>query len=69
LRIAATQGRVPANADFSAGANVLVNFALGHWHSYAKSGFTRDPVHRWPQQWAMLRAACMTIAPLEIAAA
>ena len=60
LRIAATQGRLPANADFSACANLLVSFVLGRWHGYAKSGFTREPAAQWAQQWPLLAAACLS---------
>ena len=58
LRVAATQGKVPANADFSAAASVLIAFVLGRWHAYAKSGFTRQPAAHWPQQWPLLASAC-----------
>jgi TetR/AcrR family transcriptional regulator len=58
LRIAATQGKLPANADFAAAAGILVAFVLGRWHAYAKSGFAREPAAQWAQQWPLLAAAC-----------
>jgi TetR/AcrR family transcriptional regulator len=58
LRIAATQGKLPANADFAAAASILVAFVLGRWHAYAKSGFAREPAAQWAQQWPLLAAAC-----------
>jgi len=60
LRVAATQGKVPANADFSAAAGILIAFVVGRWHAYAKSGFTREPAAQWAQQWPLLVMACVT---------
>jgi TetR/AcrR family transcriptional regulator len=60
LRIAATQGRLPASADFGACANLLVSYVVGRWHAYAKSGFAREPAGQWPQQWPLLAAACLS---------
>ena len=58
LRIAATQGKLPANADFGACANLLISYVVGRWHAYAKSGFTREPATQWAQQWPLIAAAC-----------
>jgi TetR/AcrR family transcriptional regulator len=60
LRIAATQGKLPAGADFGACANLLVSFVVGRWHAYAKSGFAREPAAQWAQQWPLLAAACLS---------
>jgi TetR/AcrR family transcriptional regulator len=60
LRIAATQGKLPASADFGACANLLVAYVVGRWHAYAKSGFTREPAAQWAQQWPLLAAACLS---------
>jgi TetR/AcrR family transcriptional regulator len=60
LRVAATQGQVDANADFSGLANLLLCFVIGRWQQYAKSGFTRAPQANWSQQWPMLYAACLS---------
>ena len=60
LRIAATQGKLPANADFGACANLLVSYVVGRWHAYAKSGFMREPAAQWAQQWPLLAAACLS---------
>lgn len=54
LRIAASQGNFPANADSGAHANLLVCYVIGRWQQFGKSGFTRDPMAQWPQQWALL---------------
>ena len=54
LRIAATQGKVSADTDSGAYANVLVCYVIGRWQQFGKSGFTRDPMVQWPQQWALL---------------
>jgi TetR/AcrR family transcriptional regulator len=59
LRVASTQERVDANLDFGAMANVLVSFAIGRWQVYAKSGFVREPLAQWPQQWPMLAVAIL----------
>ena len=58
LRVAATQGKVPAKIDFAAAASVLIAFVLGRWSAYAKSGFTREPAAQWSQQWPLLAGAC-----------
>ena len=54
LRIAATQGELDSNVDASAHANLLVCYVVGRWQQFGKSGFTRDPMAQWPQQWAIL---------------
>jgi TetR/AcrR family transcriptional regulator len=59
LRFAATQQEIPESVDAAANANLLVSFVNGRWHQFAKSGFKRDPLEFWGQQWAALRAACM----------
>ena len=60
LRVAATQEQLPADADFSGLANLLLCYAIGRWQQYAKSGFTREPLANWPQQWPMLHIACLS---------
>ena len=54
LRIAVTQGELAADTDVGAYANVLLCFVIGRWQLFGKSGFTRDPMAQWPQQWAIL---------------
>jgi TetR/AcrR family transcriptional regulator len=54
LRIAATQGKIANEADAGAMANILVCYVIGRWQQFGKSGFTRDPMAQWPQQWALL---------------
>ncbi|MFM2397265.1 MAG: hypothetical protein RLZZ144_515 [Pseudomonadota bacterium] len=54
LRIAITQGKFPAEADIGAHANLLVCYVLGRWQQFGKSGYTRDPMAQWPQQWRIL---------------
>ncbi len=54
LRIATTQGKLASDADTGALANVLVCYVIGRWQQFGKSGFTRDPMAQWPQQWALL---------------
>jgi len=54
LRIAATQGGLPAEHDFAAHADALVCHTLGRWHRFVKSGFRDDPLANWPAQWQLL---------------
>ena len=54
LRIAVTQGELPAATDTTALANVLLCHAIGRWQLFGKSGYARDPLAQWPQQWALL---------------
>jgi TetR/AcrR family transcriptional regulator len=60
LRIAATQEPMQADADFAALANLLRCFVVGRWEQYARSGFTREPLAQWAQQWPMLYCACLS---------
>jgi TetR/AcrR family transcriptional regulator len=54
LRIATTQGKLPAEEDIGAHANLLLCYVVGRWNQFGKSGFTRDPMAQWPQQWELL---------------
>lgn len=54
LKIAATQGSLPAEHDFAAHADALMCYAIGRWHRFVKSGFKDDPLTPWPQQWPIL---------------
>lgn len=54
LRFAITQHEIPEAVDAAAHANILLSFVVGRWHQYAKSGFRRDPLEQWPQQWKQL---------------
>ncbi|MEJ1958559.1 MAG: nucleoid occlusion factor SlmA [Nitrosomonadales bacterium] len=54
LRIAVTQGELDANIDIGAHANLLLCYVIGRWQLFGKSGYTRDPMAQWPQQWAIL---------------
>ena len=54
LRIAVSQGELDNAADVGAQANVLLCYVIGRWQLFGKSGFTRDPMAQWPQQWAIL---------------
>lgn len=60
LRIAATQENLKPDADFGALANLLRCYVVGRWEQYARSGFTREPLAQWPQQWNMLVFACLS---------
>ena len=54
LRIAVSQGELDGKTDVGAHANVLLSYVIGRWLQFGKSGFTRDPMAQWPQQWAIL---------------
>jgi TetR/AcrR family transcriptional regulator len=54
LRIAMTQGELAADTDAGAHANLLLCYVIGRWQQFGKSGFARDPLAQWPQQWAIL---------------
>jgi TetR/AcrR family transcriptional regulator len=54
LRIAVTQGELPAETDVGARANALLCYVIGRWQMFAKSGYARDPMAQWAQQWAYL---------------
>ncbi|HMC13061.1 MAG TPA: nucleoid occlusion factor SlmA [Gallionellaceae bacterium] len=54
LRIAVTQGELDANTDVGAQANVLLCYVIGRWQLFGKSGYERDPMAQWTQQWAIL---------------
>ena len=60
LRIAATQDNLKLDADFGALANLLRCYVVGRWEQYARSGFAREPLTQWPQQWPMLYFACLS---------
>ncbi len=54
LRIAVSQGDLGSDADVGAYANVLLCYVIGRWQLFGKSGFARDPMAQWPQQWTIL---------------
>ena len=43
LRVAVSQGEMPADLDTGARASLAVSFVLGRWHRFAKSGFRKQP--------------------------
>ncbi len=56
LRFAASQNELPALPDPAARANLIMSFVTGRWHQFAKSGFRRDPLQYWNEQWRSLLA-------------
>jgi len=54
LRFAVTQKEIPEGVDATAHANLLLCYVVGRWHQYAKSGFKRDPMELWAEQWKQL---------------
>ena len=64
LRIAASQETLPPTTDFSALANLMLSYVMGRWQFYVKSGFSREPLAQWKQQWVFLCAASLSDAPV-----
>jgi TetR/AcrR family transcriptional regulator len=56
LRFATSQNDLPALPDPAARANLVMSFVTGRWHQFAKSGFKRDPLQYWSEQWRLLLA-------------
>lgn len=56
LRFATSQNDLPAAPDPAARANLIMSFVTGRWHQFAKSGFKRDPLQYWNEQWQALFA-------------
>jgi len=54
LRFAVSQNELPALPDAAARANLIMSFVTGRWHQFAKSGFKRDPMQYWSEQWPSL---------------
>jgi len=54
LRFASSQNELPADTDTAAQANLLMCYVTGRWHQYAKSGFKREPMEHWTEQWREL---------------
>lgn len=54
LRFAAQQSEVEAGIDEAAYSNLLLDVVIGRWHQFAKSGFKRDPMAAWPEQWKLV---------------
>ena len=54
LRFATSQNELPALPDPAARANLIMSFVTGRWHQFAKSGFKRDPMQYWNEQWPSL---------------
>jgi TetR/AcrR family transcriptional regulator len=61
LRIAATNNELPQGEDAAAAANLCLCYVIGRWQLFVKSGFTREPMMQWPQQWPMLLAGCLSL--------
>ncbi len=54
LRIAVSQEEFNSTVDVGAHANLMLCYVIGRWQQFGKSGFTRDPMAQWSQQWAIL---------------
>ena len=56
VRFAASQNELPSGIDAAARANLIMSCVSGRWQQFAKSGFKRDPMQYWPDQWRTLIA-------------
>ncbi|WP_458217846.1 nucleoid occlusion factor SlmA [Paracidovorax citrulli] len=56
LKVAATQGAFPADADVALRAGLIVATVQGHWHRFVKSGFRKLPVAQLDAQLRILLA-------------
>lgn len=54
FRNAVEQGRLPAETEPAARANLVLSFVLGRWLRYAKTGFRRTPAEALERQAALL---------------
>jgi TetR/AcrR family transcriptional regulator len=54
VRFAVSQQELAQDTDAAACANLILSFVTGRWHQYAKSGFRRDPVELWTNQWRQI---------------
>ena len=56
LRFAVSQNELAVAPDPAVRANLIMSFVTGRWHQFAKSGFKRDPMQHWSEQWPLLLA-------------
>lgn len=54
LRFAISEKELSEDLDPSAQANLMIAYVVGRWHQFAKSGFKRDPMEHWQEQWTEL---------------
>ena len=54
LRVAVSQGTLPASLDVAAQSNALLCYVIGRWHQFAKSGFKKSPVEGLERQLPLL---------------
>jgi TetR/AcrR family transcriptional regulator len=54
LRIALTQGELPADLDTAACAAMILAYVVGRWHRYSKSGFRKLPSEGLDQHMLVL---------------
>ncbi|HWY72039.1 MAG TPA: nucleoid occlusion factor SlmA [Burkholderiaceae bacterium] len=54
LRVAVSQGEMPADLDTGARASLAIAYVLGRWHRFAKSGFRKQPTDGLDVQLTLL---------------
>lgn len=63
LRIATSQGALPAERDGGQAANLILAWVQGRWQQFVKSGFRRPPLENWEAQWSLLARGLVTPGP------
>src|SRR5438046_7249831 len=53
LRFSIGEKEIPEHVDAAAHANLLLCYVMGRWQQFAKSGFKRDPMEFWTEQWKL----------------
>jgi TetR/AcrR family transcriptional regulator len=56
LREGELSGEVQSGTPIAAAATLLVAVAAGRMNHFVRSGFKRDPLEQWDQQWPLLAA-------------
>ncbi|SFD47019.1 transcriptional regulator, TetR family [Thiohalospira halophila DSM 15071] len=57
LREGEGTGHLPVGSPATASANLLVSVAEGRMRQFLRSGFQRQPLEHWEQQWGLLAVA------------
>ena len=63
LREGAMRGELSEGAPVAAIANLFLAAAEGRMAQFVRSGFSRQPLDQWDQQWALLAQSCFGAVP------
>ncbi len=53
-RVAAAARELPPEPEVGARANVAMCYVIGKWQSFVRSGFVREPLVQWRDQWPLI---------------